>query len=128
MEIIGIVILALSGLLLLMVGIQRLSNPIKTFAKSSGITVPQDADLLNELRGVASVQLFSGIIILLGTLMSQMTFASHLVAALVFLGFAVGRMVSMSADGKPNKKIAQGLIFELVLGAANLFMLLQNTI
>ncbi len=121
MEIISIVTLSLSGLLLTLVGISRLSNPIKTYQKSSGITINNDVNLLNEVKGVGALMMLGGLLTLLGILVSQFTFTSHVIAALIFIGFAIGRLVSMGTDGKPNKQIVQGLIFELVLGPANAF-------
>ena len=67
--------------------------------------------------------LFGGIIILLGTIISNITTASFVVAILIFLGFAIGRLISIRLDGKPNKLIIQGLISELVLGFLNSFCL-----
>ena len=123
MEIFKIVTLAISGLLLLTVGTLRLSNPIKNYLKNSGIKLANDVDLINEMRGVSAVMLFGGIIILLGTFIPSLTITSFVVASLILLGFAIGRLLSISLDGKPNKQIVQGLISELVLGAANIFCL-----
>lgn len=125
MEIFKIVTLALSGLLLTFVGIMRLSNPIKTYLKNSGIQLEKDVDLLNEIRGVSSVMLIGGILSLLGTVLPTFSFTSSTIAALLFLGFAVGRFVSIGTDGKPNKQITQGIVFELVLGGANVFHLIN---
>ncbi len=125
MEIFKIIILSLSGLLLLFVGAMRLSNPIKTYLKNSGIKLENDVNLINEMRGVSAVMLFGGIIILLGTIIPKLTIASFVVAILILLGFAIGRILSISLDGKPNKLIVQGLISELVLGAANIFCLVN---
>lgn len=124
MEIFKIVLLSLSGLLLLSVGAMRLSNPIKAYLKNSGIKLENDTDLLNEMRGVSALMLSGGIIILLGIIIPQLTFASLVVAILIFIGFAIGRLVSLGLDGKPNKQIIQGLIFELVFGSLNTFCLL----
>ncbi|MEQ9265981.1 MAG: DUF4345 domain-containing protein [Balneolaceae bacterium] len=121
MEIIKIVILALSALLLLFVGTMRLFNPIKTYLNSSGIKLENDADLLNEIRGISAVMLCAGIIIVLGIFVPTITFTSFVVGSLIFVGFAIGRLISISADGKPNKQIIQGITFELVLGTANIF-------
>ncbi len=123
MEIFKIITLSLSGILLLLIGAMRLSKPIKTYLKNSGIKLEKEANLLNEMRGVSSVQLFGGIIILLGIFVPKMTFTSFVVAILIFMGFAIGRTISLSIDGKPNKLIIQGLISELVLGAANIICL-----
>ncbi|MEC3907047.1 DUF4345 domain-containing protein [Tamlana sp. 2201CG12-4] len=125
MEIIRIVILSLSGLMLVFVGVMRLSNPIKTYLKSSGIKLENDASLLNEMRGVSAVMLCSGVIILLGIFIGKLSFTSHFVASLLFIGFAIGRLISLKTDGKPSKQITQGILFELVLGATNVFCLIN---
>jgi len=126
MEIIKIITLSLSGLLLLIVGTLRISNPIKNYSKNSGIELENEVNLLNEVRGVSSVMLFGGIIILLGIIIPKLTFTSLVVAILILLGFAIGRLFSISIDGKPNKLLIQGLIFELILGSANIFCLITT--
>ncbi len=123
MEIFNIVTLSISGLLLLTIGALRLINPIKNYLKNSGIKLEKEVNLLNEVRGVSSVMMCGGIIILLGTIIPKITTASFVVAVLIFLGFAIGRLISIRLDGKPNKLIIQGLISELVLGFLNLFCL-----
>ena len=125
MEIIKIITLSISGLLLLAVGSFRVSNPIKAYLKNSGITLENEVNLLNEIRGVSTLMLMGGIIILLGIIIPALTFSSFVVACLIFLGFASGRLLSIGLDGKPNKQIIQGLISELVLGAANIFCLIN---
>jgi len=124
MDIIKIVILSLSGLMLIFVGTMRLTNPIKAYLKNSGIKLENDTDLLNEMKGVSTVMLCSGIIILLGTIVQSLNFTSFVVASLIFIGFAIGRIISMITDGKPNKQIIQGIMFELILGTANIFGLI----
>ena len=124
MEIINIVVVSLSSLLLVFVGVSRLFNPIKTYAKSSGIQLPNDVNLLNEIRGVSAVMLCGGILTALGILVPEFILTSHAVAALIFLGFAIGRVTSIASDGKPNKQLAQGIIFEFILGGANIFCLI----
>jgi len=126
MEIIKIITLSLSGLLLLTVGILRISNPIKNYSKNSGIKLENEVNLLNEVRGLSSVMLFGGIIILLGIIVPKLTFTSFVVSILILLGFAFGRLLSIGLDGKPNKLLIQGLIFELVLGSANIFCLITT--
>lgn len=125
MEIIRIVILSLSSLMLVFVGAMRLSNPIKTYLKNSGIRLENDASLLNEMRGVSTVMLSAGIIIVFGIFIEKLTFTSHFIASLIFVGFAIGRLISLKADGKPSKQITQGILFELVFGIANVFCLIN---
>jgi len=121
MEIVKIVILSLSSLLLVFVGLMRLFNPINTYEKNSGIKLANDTDLLNEMRGVSAVMLCGGLLVALGIFVPMMTFSSHIVGSLIFIGFLIGRLVSMSADGKPNKQIVQGIYFELMFGGANVY-------
>ena len=128
MGIFNIVTLSLSGLLLLAMGTLRITNPIKNYLKNSGIKLENEVNLLNEVRGVSSVMLFGGIIILLGIIIPKLTFASFVVATLIFIGFAIGRLISIGLDGKPNKLLIQGLIFELVLGSLNIFGLVNNLV
>ena len=125
MEIISTVTLALSGLLLTGVGALRLTDPVKNYAKNSGINLANDVDLLNEMRGVSGVMLLGGILIFLGTFMGSFSFTSHVIAGLLFFGFALGRIISFKTDGKANKQIVQGLMSELVLGCANLFFIIM---
>ncbi|MEM7298247.1 MAG: DUF4345 domain-containing protein [Bacteroidota bacterium] len=125
MEIINIVTLSISGLLLIMVGLMRLTNPIKTFANSSGIQLEKDVNLLNEIRGISSLMMCGGIITLLGIFIPNLTTSSFMVATLIFIGFAIGRVLSMNLDGKPNSKLIQGLVSELVLGSINVFCLVN---
>ena len=106
----------------------RLSNPIKTYLKNSGIKLANDVDLLNEMRGVSALMLTGGLLILLGIFIPQFTFTSFVVASLILLGFAIGRLLSIGLDGKPNRLIVQGLISELVLGAANIFCLVHSLV
>lgn len=126
MEIIKIVILSLSALLLLFVGLSRLGNPINTYSKNSGINLDNNVDLLNEIRGISALMLCGGIIVALGVFVKSLTMTSFVVGALIFVGFLVGRLVSIAADGKPNKQIVSGILFEVILGAANVFGLVSS--
>lgn len=125
MEILQTIILLVSGLMLLFVGLMRLTNPRKTYLKSSGIKLNNDVDLINEVRGVSAVMVCAGIVILLGIIVSELRYTSFMVSTLIFIGFAIGRIVSLLSDGKPNKQIFQGIVFEIILGGANLFGLLN---
>ena len=111
--------------MLLYGGTSRISNPIKTYLKNSGIKLENEVNVLSEARGVSSVMLVSGIIMLLGIIVPELTITSFVVATLILLGFAFGRSLSIALDGKPNKLLIQGLISELVLGAANIFCLVN---
>ncbi|MBD0404529.1 DUF4345 family protein [Flammeovirga sp. EKP202] len=124
MEILKVIILSLSSLLLIFVGASRLLSPVKALLKNSGITLSEDVNLLNEIRGESAVMLCGGIIIGLGTIVNSLTMTSFIVGVLLFFGFALGRSVSRVMDGKPNKQIGQGLAFEIFFGLANVMGLI----
>ena len=128
MEIINIVVLSLSGLLLAYAGTMRLIKPLKSLCLKSYLDDPNnklegESDIFNEMRGAGASIALGGIIILLGIIIQQIMLASFVVAIVIFLGHALGRLVSLRLDGKPNQQLVQGLISELVLGAANAFCL-----
>ena len=130
MEIINIVVLSLSGLLLTYSGTMRLIKPLKslclkTYLDDPKIKLEGKVDIFSEMRGAGSSIALSGIIILLGIIIPQLTLTSFVVATLTFLGYAFGRLVSLRFDGKPGQQITQGLIMELILGAVNAFCLVN---
>lgn len=124
MDVFGQVVHALSGLMLLMVGGLRLSQPIKNYLKNSGIKIDNEVNLLNEIRGTSAVMLCSGLIILLGIFVPELNLTSFIVALLIFLGFALGRLISIKVDGKPNKQIIQGIGAEFIFGILNIIGLI----
>ncbi len=124
MEIINIVVLALSGLLLTYAGSMRLIKPLKSLCLKSYLDDPKlklegKVDVFNEMRAAGASMTFGGVVLFLGILMPPLRLASFVVAIVILLGNAIGRLASLSSDGKPNKQLAQGLITEIVLGAAN---------
>ena len=123
MEITSIVLLSISGLLLVTAGTARMINPIKNYSKNSGIKIKNEVNILSEARGIGSVLMLGGIIILLGTIIPMLTITSHIVAVLLFFGYATGRLLSIRIDGKPNKLLITGLTSELILGSANVVCL-----
>lgn len=130
MEIINIVVLSLSALLLIYAGTMRLIKPLKSLCLKTYLDKPEiklegEVDIFNEMRGAGTSLAFGGVIILLGTIISQLLLASFVVAIVIFIGHAFGRLISLKLDGKPNQQLVQGLISELVLGAANAFCLVN---
>lgn len=130
MEIINIVVLSLSGFLLVYAGTMRLIKPLKslclkTYLDDPRIELNSKEDIFNEMRGAGSSIAFGGITILMGIIITQLMLASFVVAIVIFFGYAFGRLVSLRIDGKPNQQVIQGLISELILGAANTFCLIN---
>ena len=110
MEIINIVVLSLSGLMLFtLAGLLRLISPIKNYWKNSEIKIENEVNMLSEVRGMSTLMLLGGIIIMLGAVIPELTLTSFIVAILLFGGYAVGRLISFGVDGKPGKMIIIGL-------------------
>ncbi len=126
MEILNIAVLSISGLMLFtLAGLLRLINPIKNYLKNSGIKIENEVNILSEVRGMSSVMMFGGVIILLGTVIPTLTMTSFVIAILLFGGYAFGRSLSFGLDGKPNKQIMIGLTTEIVMSGLNIFCLVN---
>ena len=121
MDIFNIALLSVSGLLLAFIGTLRLTNPIGTFAKASGITLNNDVDLLSEARGIGGTMMLCGVTMIAGAFIPALTPSAFTVATVIFFGFAVGRSIGFVMDGKPNKQLISGLASELILGSLNAF-------
>ena len=128
MEIFETVVLALSGLMLTFAGSMRFLKPIgsyclKSYADNPELKIEGKSSMFSEMRGAGLYTVFAGIIILLGTLLPQLQFTSFIVASIFYGSYAIGRLVSLGIDGKPNQQTFQGMIFEIVFGGLNVFCL-----
>jgi len=125
MEIFNLVVLALSGLLLTFAGGTRLVRPVKSlclngFKGKYGEGVDKDPDILSEMRGAGTFTMLLGLTILAGTVMPQIRPTSFVVGIIMFLGYAVGRSVSMAIEGKPDEATVKGLYSEILFAALHI--------
>ena len=130
MEIINIVVLSLSGILLVYAGTMRLIKPLKSLCLKTYLDNPKlklegEVDIFNEMRGAGTSIAFGGVVILLGIIIPQLMLTSFVVAIVIYIGHALGRLISLKLDGKPGQQMTQGLISELVLGGANTFCVIS---
>ncbi len=130
MEIFNLIVLALSGLLLTFAGSMRLFRPIKSlcltgFAEKHGDDPEKDADLFSEMRGAGAFTQFSGLAILAGTVMPDFRLTSFVAGTIIFLGYAIGRSVSIAKDGKPGKDTMGGLFSEVLFAALHVACLVM---
>ncbi len=128
MGIFNLVVLVLSGSLLIFAGSVRLLRPLKSLCLQTnlqrhGDDVATDADMLSEMRGAGTFTLFAGLTILAGAVMPGLRPTSFAVGIVIFLGYAVGRSVSMVVDGKPNKDTVTGLFSEALFGVLHIVCL-----
>lgn len=126
MALLETIILSVTGLLFLFIGGTRTADPILYYERNSGIPIANDVGLLSEVRGASGVMLLAGTTALIGAFLERLTTASLVVATVLFLGFAAGRLLSLRLDGRPDGRLVHGLIIELVLGGLTTFALVHR--
>ncbi len=130
MEIFYIITLALSGALLCFAGTMRLIKPInslclKAYSNDPSLQIHDKASVFSEMRGAGGFTLFSGIVILIGIFISDFRITSFTVAIVIYLGFVLGRLISIYLDGRPNKETVQGFISEIIFSVLNIVCLIS---
>jgi len=125
MVIFYIVVLTLSGLLLTYAGLNRMIKPLSSlcltrYSQNPDIKLEYKSDVFNEMRSAGAQLFFIGLIILLGIFVPQVRFWSFVFAAITFLGYAFGRVISLLLDGKVCKELMSGFYSEIILGILNL--------
>jgi hypothetical protein len=108
-------ILGVAGLAALGIGLAILTVPAG-FYGTYGIELGADPNLLSELRAPGANLAVLGAIILLGAFRQSMTRLSAAIGGLVFLAYALGRIVSMALDGMPSSGLIEATVIELVIG------------
>ncbi len=119
-----IIVLTLSGLLLTYAGLNRMIRPISSlcltrYSQNPDVKIEYKSDVFNEMRSAGAQLFFIGLIILLGIFVPQVRLWSFVFAAVTFLGYAFGRIVSLVLDGKVCKELMSGLYSEIILGILN---------
>lgn len=117
-------ILFISGLILLGIGSATLFAPV-TFLGSSGIDLGGQVNLLSEVRAAGGALLASGLLIMLGVFVPNLTFTSTVIATLVFLSYGIARILSIATDGLPAQEIVAATVVEMIIGAAGVYALLK---
>jgi hypothetical protein len=121
MTIFSMIVLGLTGLMLTLVGLMRIFKPagsycLQTYAEVPGADVAADADMFSEMRGMGVVTMLIGLVLLAGLGLPEARITGHTVGAVFFGGYAIGRIFSFGADGKPNKDLVNGLGAEVLFG------------
>ena len=116
------VISILLGLVLIVLGTWRLTNPVNFYA-NSGIILSNDVSMLNEVRASGGAIVGIGILIMLGVFVDKLTYTSTVVSFVIFLSYGIARILAVAMDGNPGEKIVQGIIFKFVFGTAGVFAL-----
>lgn len=118
------VILLLAGTVASLVGLADLLVPVQIEA-GVGVVVGTAPALLNELRASGGGLLAVGCFILAGAFIAELTSAATLLAAIVYLGFASGRLLSLAVDGLATPPLFFVNAIEIAIGAWSLIVFLR---
>lgn len=110
------VILGITALIVVIIGLGGLIAP-SVFYTSYEIRVTGE-NLSNELRAVGAALTLLGLAVAAGAIWRTWSFSAALIGALVGIGFAVGRVVSLLVDGIPVASIVGAGAVEAVFGVA----------
>ncbi|MYM57014.1 DUF4345 domain-containing protein [Thalassovita mangrovi] len=114
--------LFLSSTVLLLVGLMLSFAPDVMYA-SSGHSLPDMTLLRSDLRSGGMVLLVCGLFVLWSALRGSRIELALLISALAFLGYGLGRVVSLGFDGAPDATLATVMAIEWALGLAALVLL-----
>lgn len=106
--------LGIAGITAFSIGSFILFAP-QAFYAGYGIAIANDANMLSELRAPGAGLAALGMIMLAGIMRPQATPFSVMAALVVYLGFPVGRIVGLIADGVPGGSVLGALAIELVI-------------
>lgn len=118
------VILVISGLIGVVIGAAILLTPV-AFHATSGIELGGNTSLLNEIRAPGGALLASGILIISGAFLTELTFTSIVLSTLLYLSYGLSRIISMVADGKPAETLMQATVLEIMIGLVCAFALVK---
>ncbi len=118
------VFLILAGLIGLYVGGFLTFFPAELQAQSNIIV--QNASHFSETRAPGTAILAASIIMVLSIFKTQLRRLSLTFAALFFLSYGIGRLLSLIVDGMPAEGLFYAMIGELVIGLFALILLLKT--
>ncbi len=106
--------LIVSGAFLIFFGAATLLMPLELKA-SFGVIIPQDINVLNDIRAYSALGLAIGILAILGAFKPKLTYTASLVVFIQYLALGFGRSLSMLLDGIQVEGIP-GIANEFFLG------------
>ena len=116
--------LVVAGIVGILVGGANLMIPI-AFNASSGIDLNDNLNLINEMRASGGGLLASSLVVFLGAFIGRLRFSSLLLSVMIYLGYGLGRCLSMLIDGMPSEEMIQIVMFELLVGVVGLYVFLK---
>ncbi len=112
-----VAVLLVAGGLLILVGGLILAAPSDFYA-SNQIEIGANVSLLNELKAPAGMLLAAGLFMLGAIFKRDLADMATSLAALIYLSYAISRLVSMAFDGVPAAGLVQAAALEAFVGLA----------
>ena len=109
------VVLFLAGIIAVGIGLAAGLWP-KAFYASSGIFLGENISLLSEVRAPAMVLTVSGLIMLAAVMASKFRAFALAVAAVLYLSYGGGRLLSLAMDGVPHFNLLAAMVLEIGVG------------
>lgn len=109
------VVLCLAGGLAIAIGGLILRSPADFYALNQ-IDLGNNASLLSEIRAPAGFLFASGLLIVLGAFVAQLTFTATFLATLLYLSYGLSRLAGMALDGIPVPSLVWSDGIELLVG------------
>lgn len=120
-------ILLVAGAVLVLVGMFILTSPADFYA-ANNIELGSNVSLLNELKAPAGLLLAAGVFMIGAIFVRSQADTALWLATLIYLSYAVSRLVSMTLDGVPAAGLVQAAALEGVIGLACLAVLMVRRI
>ena len=114
--------LLVSAAVLLLVGAMLSFSP-ETLYNGQGAPLSDNIVLLSDLRSAGALLLVLGFYVLIAPFRDARHNGPLLISALAYLGYGLGRLVSMGFDGPPNAVVGLATGLEWVLGVSALVLL-----
>jgi hypothetical protein len=120
-------LLLVAGVVLILVGTFILASPVDFYA-SNNIELGANVSLLNELKAPAGLLLAAGVFMIGAIFVRSQADTALWLATLIYLSYALSRLVSMAFDGVPAAGLVQAAALEGVIGLACLAALMMRRI
>ena len=85
------------------------------FLTSSGVVLGPDPSLLSELRAPGAGLAGMGMLMLAALRRADLLPVALIAAAIVYVGFPIGRLAGLALDGLPSGKILAAFVAEVVI-------------
>ena len=118
------IFLVISGITVIGIGGALLFAPA-AFQASVGINLGDNVNLLSETRAPGGALFAAGMLIISGAFTQRIVHTALVISSLIYLSYAVSRILSMVVDGIPHNTLVAATGYEIVIGLVSLFLLLR---